>query len=116
MKSLIIIAHGSKLSTSNQEIIDLSINISKNSDLNIEYAFLEFAQPNLIQSITNCINKGATEISVFPYFLARGKHVKFDIPDIIKEQSKVNPDIKISLMEHFGKLQGIEKLILENCE
>ena len=87
MKSLIIIAHGSKKKSSNDEVIEIVNNI-KNSDTQyniVEPAFLEFAIPNLEKSIKIFIDKSSTDIDIYPYFLNSGKHVTVDIPDLIEK-------------------------------
>ncbi|RXI43978.1 hypothetical protein CRU99_06020 [Malaciobacter mytili] len=115
MTTLIIVAHGSKLESSNMEVIELVKNIKKeNNSLHITYAFLELSKPSLLEEIEEQIKTGAKEIKVFPYFLAAGKHVKSDIPNII-EQSRVHyPNIKFELLPHLGICKGISSLILSN--
>ena len=85
MKSLIIIAHGSKKESSNNEVKEIVDNIRKYNTLysNIEVSFLEFEAPSLEDSIKKCVELKSQQIYIYPYFLNSGKHVTFDIPDII---------------------------------
>lgn len=115
MKLLLIVAHGSRLKSSNDEIIALVDSIKEKSfnDLVVEAAFLELVEPSILQSVQNVITKeNITEIDLFPYFLAAGKHVKFDIPNEIDEIKKRYPQIKINLLPHLGKNEGLINLIL----
>ena len=116
MKSLIIIAHGSRKETSNSEVIKIVDDI-KNSDTlynNIESAFLEFATPTIEQSVKKCIEEKSQEIDIYPYFLNSGKHVTSDIPNVIEELKIKYLNIKFSILPHFGQSKTITKIILSD--
>ena len=119
MKVLIIVAHGSKVQSSNDEIKNISQNISNIIDNTkyhkVDYSFLELAQPDFEEVLNNTVkDTNIKEITIFPYFLAAGKHVKSDIPEIIENCKKNNKNIKFELLPHFGKCNGIENLIIAN--
>tara|TARA_B110000046_G_C12823898_1_gene326563 strand:+ start:168 stop:524 length:357 start_codon:yes stop_codon:yes gene_type:complete len=118
MKSLIIIAHGSKKATSNNEVLDIVNNIKKSITLYtiIEPAFLEFALPSLDNSIEICINKNSTDVDIYPYFLNSGKHVTVDIPDLIVEFKSKYPKIKFTILPHFGQSKTITDIILSDIQ
>ena len=118
-KALLIIAHGSRKKVSNIEIHQLASKISKESSrFNfVKACFLEIAEPLIPDGILNCINEGASEILVFPYFLAAGRHVIEDIPGIIVDEQKKYPDIKIKSLPYFGSdpvIVDIVKTLAEN--
>lgn len=115
MKLLLIVAHGSRLKSSNEEIVELvkKVNEVSNSNLIVKYAFLELEEPSISSSIEFCLNEmNIDEIDIFPYFLAAGKHVKFDIPNEINLLKKKHPFLKINLLQHLGKNEGLINLIL----
>ena len=117
MEALIVVAHGSKVESSNNEIKRIVDKIKENlkdEQLDVFYAFLELAEPSIFVSINKAITHGCKVIKVFPYFLAAGKHVKEDIPIEIKKFKKQYPDIKFELLPHIGECKGIENLILSN--
>lgn len=114
MEALIIVAHGSKLNSSNQEIIKIVENIKTlKKDILVYYAFLELAQP-LLNDILEIACKENDIIKIFPYFLAGGKHVTSDIPTEVEIFSKKYPNIKFEILPHIGKCSGIENLIINN--
>ena len=117
MEALIIVAHGSKIKTSNDEIKNIVEKIKanlENNELLVLYAFLELTEPSIFISMNKAITSGCKVIKIFPYFLAAGKHVKEDIPIEIKKFKKQYPDIKFELLPHIGECKGIENLILSN--
>ena len=118
-KSLLIVAHGSRKKVSNIEIHQLANNISMKlkSFHNIEACFLEIAEPSIPDGIESCVQKGATEILIMPYFLAAGRHVLEDIPSILEEEKIKYPDILIRSLPYFGSspvIVDILKTLAEN--
>ncbi len=117
MEALIIVAHGSKVKSSNDEIktiVDKIKSNLENNELLVLYSFLELAEPSIFISMNNAIAQGCKTIKIFPYFLAAGKHVKEDIPNEIKNFEKEYPEITFTLLPHIGECKGIENLILSN--
>ncbi len=116
MNALIILAHGSRRQESNEEIVTLASQVKTYSsdeyDI-IEHAYLELAEPNLLQCIDNVINNSATSITVFPYFLNSGNHVTRDIPTIIETATARYPDCRFDVSTFIGKHKDMPKLILE---
>ena len=116
MKGLIIAAHGSRKAESNDEIVQLTRNLSAISgehfDL-VECAFLQFTGPDLEETITGMVEKGIEKIVVFPYFLGSGSHVTKDIPEILSKMETKYPRIQITATRHLGAAKGVKELILE---
>ncbi len=89
MKALLIIAHGSRRKDSNDEVRRLADRIRENSGPSfglVVSAFLEISSPQMDSAIADLVDEGATDIMIFPYFLAAGIHVANDIPRIVEEE------------------------------
>lgn len=116
MEALIIVAHGSKVKSSNDEIINIVSKIKFNIDGNILvfHAFLELSEPSIFIAINKAIAENCKKIKIFPYFLAAGKHVQEDIPCEIKKFKKLHPEIEFILLPHIGNCNGIENMIISN--
>ena len=71
MKALIWIAHGSGRSQSNDAVNELveqlTPKLSSKFDL-ILPAFLELAEPKILQQVQCAVEEGAKHIALFPYF------------------------------------------------
>ncbi len=116
MDALVLIAHGSKRSLSNEEFVALGNKI-KNKDKNfskIETAFLELATPSIETVSNNLITSNISKIYFYPYFLNSGKHVSVDLPYIMKQLKEENPSVEFILLEHFGKSDRISDIILDD--
>lgn len=116
MKTLIIIAHGSKKLLSNVEFIEFVNEISdENKDYNLTIpAFLELAEPSIHEAVKYALHKNTNEIYFYPYFLNSGKHIQIDIPNIVKGLKILYPDIKLELLNHFGKSKEIKNIVLKD--
>jgi sirohydrochlorin ferrochelatase len=118
MKTLIILAHGSRREESNLEIKTLAEKVKALAGTEyhlIEYAYLEMVEPSLSQTIDNSIDNGATKITVFPYFLNSGNHVKRDIPEMIKKARVKYPGCLFNVSDCIGMIEDMPKLILEQA-
>ena len=117
-KYLLIIAHGSRRSASNQEVLTLAEQLDAKALQGIDRVkacFLELAEPGITQSIDLCVVGGAKEIKVFPYFLAAGRHVTTDIPQQVALAAKNHPDIKIGILPHLGQSEGLLQCVAKQA-
>ena len=116
MKALLIIAHGSRRKASNDEVHRLAGRIKENSGPAFDFvtsAFLEISSPQVDSAIADLADEGATDITIFPYFLAAGTHVFNDIPCLVAEAKVLYPNIHFEILPHLGALQGISTLVLK---
>jgi sirohydrochlorin ferrochelatase len=112
--ALILVAHGSRKASSNEEVKSLTGELE--ALLGEKYAlvtaaFLEFTAPSLEEGMLSCVEKGATEIVILPYFLASGNHVTRDIPEAVQKVQTSHPQVKITLKEHIGSASGMVSLL-----
>lgn len=114
MQALIIVAHGSRVRASNDEIRLLTAALAARIADRYQYttaAFLELADPSIGAAIDGAAAAGAREVVVLPYFLAAGKHVTRDIPAIVQERQAAHPAITIRLADYLGKQPGLVELL-----
>lgn len=113
-KAVILIAHGSKRTESNEEFIKLAKKVKHENETvfhEVEYAFLELALPSIEDAIEKLHEEGMDEVYLYPYFLNSGKHVAVDIPNIVNEMQLHIKDMKIELLKHFGDSSSITQII-----
>lgn len=115
MEALIIVAHGSKMKSSNDEIVNIVEKIkSKSSNISVFLGFLELTEPLFSTVLKNIIENNFKKIKIFPYFLASGKHVTQDIPEELENFRKEYPEVEFVLLPHIGQCVGIENMIISN--
>ena len=114
MRALLLVSHGSRRTQSNEEVNQLCARLKSDMDQQFDIfhsAFLEIASPSIPEGIEQCVEDGASSITVLPYFLAMGRHVAEDIPSIVANTSEQFPGVPISITRHIGASEGMLKLI-----
>jgi sirohydrochlorin cobaltochelatase len=77
------------------------------SDMPVELAFLEFLTPSLPDAVANLVKQGADKIVVMPMFIARGGHLKNDLPGIIEVLRSTYPNVDFSLGGAIGEDESV---------
>ncbi len=115
MPSLLIIAHGSRRAASNDEVRALAdaVRVQQGQSYDhVEAAFLELAEPSILDGLATLAARGATDIVAFPYFLAAGTHVAHDIPDAIAEFAASHGGVMVRVTPHLGASAALPAAIL----
>lgn len=114
MKSLLLVAHGSRREASNDEVRALTkrLRSATNSFGKIDCAFLELAEPSIPDGIRQAIKSGANEVVVLPYFLSAGRHVVTDIPGEMATVKKEFPAVSIQMAPYLGAADGVIDLLI----
>ena len=118
MNALIVVAHGSRRQQSNDEVSAITdkLRVSCHHDYPIVHTgFLELAKPSIPEGIEQCINDGATRITVLPYFLNSGRHVVEDVPEIVDTASHQHPNVEIVIAPHLGASSLMIDLLIESA-
>jgi sirohydrochlorin ferrochelatase len=118
MRSLIIIAHGSRRAESNNEVRALAEQLSTFTQEfeQVTAAFLELAEPSIPDGIEQCVQQGADDIVILPYFLSAGRHVAEDIPALVKSKQEQYSALKITVLPYLGAAADLPALILKLVE
>ncbi|BAZ94492.1 hypothetical protein TspCOW1_05420 [Thiohalobacter sp. COW1] len=116
MKALLIVAHGSRRTASNDEVRELTARIRELAGARfaqVDCAFLELAEPSIPDGIECCVQNGADEVVVLPYFLSAGRHVISDIPGEVEGKQQQYPDVNIHIVPYLGSAESIPELMLQ---
>lgn len=114
-KALLLVAHGSRRESSNEEVRTLTRTLADAAgefDL-VDCAFLELAEPDILSGGESLIRRGASEITVMPYFLVAGRHVVTDVPEEVERIRQRNPGIPIRITGHLGISSSMIQVVLE---
>jgi len=112
-KGVLVVAHGSRSPEANDFVHVLAgqLKDSLQSEL-VEAGFLDLAEPSIPDGIRSLAQKGADEILVYPFFLAKGVHLKRDIPGIVKETAAgLKSKVPCRILEPLGLHPGIFDII-----
>lgn len=69
----------------------------------VELAFLEFLAPTLPECAAELIRQGADKVVILPMFIARGGHLKREVPEMLEALRRVYPDVEFVLQLAVGE-------------
>ena len=109
-KALIVIAHGSRETASNDSLFDFLKRFREQyTERLVQPAFLELASPLIPEAIDLCAEQGIKDIVIVPLMFFAGRHVKKDIPEMIEKAKMKYPEVDFHyagpLSEHPGLFQ-----------
>lgn len=84
-------------------------------DVIVSYAHMDLAQPDIRRGFTDCVEKGATDVTVFPYMLSPGRHSTTDIPRMVADAAKTFPQVIFNVTPAFGVHEKLAELILDRA-
>ena len=115
MRTLLLIAHGSRRQASNDEIRELAskMNAMDTGFDQVDCAFLELAEPSIPDGVRQSIENGSSEVVLLPYFLSAGRHVVEDAPAEVAIVQQEHPEVNITITPYLGCSESMIKLILE---
>ena len=119
MKSLLLVAHGSRRTESNDEVRQLARDLGVKVDGEygqVACAFLELVEPSIPDGLRAMIRAGAREVIVLPYFLSAGRHVAIDIPAEVNIIRAESPEVDITLAPYLGASSGVIDLLMGLAE
>jgi sirohydrochlorin ferrochelatase len=83
---LVIVDHGSRRPESNDLLLEVVEAYRRHSGWPIvEPAHMELAEPSIAAAFARCVEQGAKQVVIVPYFLAPGRHWNEDIPRLAAE-------------------------------
>jgi len=111
--AIILIDHGSQKPEAN-EMLDEVVRVFKESTGTaiVEPAHMELAEPTLADAFVSCVDQGAKEIVIHPYFLAPGRHSTQDIPRMAEEAAALFPLTSYRVTEPLGVDSRMSDIIL----
>jgi sirohydrochlorin ferrochelatase len=118
MQALLIVAHGSRRTESNEEIRALARQVTQQTGDTYGFvgnAFLELAEPSIPDGIQQCIELGAETVTIMPFFLSAGRHVVADVPQLVREKQREYPAVQIRLAPYLGVSSLMPQLIVQSA-
>ena len=115
--AILVIAHGSRRAEANRDLVEIAAAIaSRRPDDVVEIAYLELAEPDIPTGARRCVERGATEVRMLPYFLSSGAHVQEDLTRCRDEFTAAYPGVTFLCCPPLGLHPGIVDVLLERLE
>lgn len=102
--ALLLIAHGSRRVEANADLDHIAEHIRIRGRYPIVgTAYLELAEPGIDAAASACVEAGATDVILLPYFLSPGVHVVEDLTAARDRLRERFPAIRFALAEPLGR-------------
>lgn len=116
MKALLLVAHGSPRPEANEDVRQVAELVRKRlADTLVVIGYLDCNQPDIPAAVDLCVDSGATEVVVVPYFLHSGKHFVRDIPRILGECAASHPAVTIKMSDYVGHQPAIADVLRDRA-
>ena len=76
-------------------------------------AYLELSTPDLPTATQTLLNVGVKTITIVPMFLGMGRHIRHDLPELIKALRDKHPEVVFSLQTAVGENPRLIALLAE---
>jgi len=104
MKALVLLGHGARDPAWAGPLERVRATLARtHPKFAVEVAFLESMLPTLAEAVAALAARGATRIVVVPVFLARGGHLKRDLPALLDELRCRHPACDVRLAPVAGE-------------
>ena len=114
-KALILIVHGSRVTSTADEMNSLVEKIAQNmSDTCVIGAYMEIQSPCLEEAVEVARSQGVKEIDVLPLFVLKGRHIKDDIPSQVLDCQQKFTDCTIKSKPYIGSSEFFIKAITDS--
>ena len=113
-RAILLVDHGSVKREANEMLADVAALLRRLTNVPIiRISHMELAEPTIAQGIAACVEAGATEITVHPYFLAPGRHSTTDIPRMVAEAARNHQGVRVRVTAPLGLHEKICEVVLE---
>lgn len=118
MKGILIVDHGSRIGEANDMLVSVAslIQTMAGSDVVVRHAHMELADPDVARGFSNCVEAGATDVTVFPYMLSPGRHSTSDIPRMVADVARNYPNVTFRVTPAFGVDEKLAEIVLDRAE
>lgn len=107
---VIVVDHGSREEEANRWFEGMVERFKREAGFEIvEPAHMQGVEPSIATALRRCVERGAKEIVILPYFLGPGKHWKQDLPWLVEEAARGYPEVRYRITRPVG----MQEMMLE---
>ena len=81
----------------------------------VEASFLELAEPSIFEGGKRCVDEGAEQVILLPYFLSAGVHVQRDLTTARERLAVRYSDVDFRLAEPLGRHPLLTQIVSDRA-
>ncbi|MGB9840836.1 sirohydrochlorin chelatase [Thermovenabulum sp.] len=102
MEAILLVSHGSRESSTAMTVERVARELENTLGRTVVPAFMEFNEPGVGKALELLYQQGYKKVTVLPYFLFSGIHIKKDVPKIINSFVRDKGDVKVNMVSPIG--------------
>lgn len=104
MNAVLLIAHGSRRAEANDDLEHIARGLrERDGSSPVVCSYLELASPTIEEGGAACVERGATDVVMLPYFLSPGVHVREDLLTARNALTEQFPNVVFQLAEPLSR-------------
>jgi sirohydrochlorin ferrochelatase len=111
--ALLLIAHGSRQEEANADLLYVAAGLRAQGWAIVEASFLELVEPGIAEGGARCVEQGAEQVILVPYFLSAGVHVRRDLAEARAKLAERFPAVDFRLAEPLGQHSLLLEIVAE---
>jgi sirohydrochlorin ferrochelatase len=116
-RAALLIAHGSRVETANKDLATLAEQLrSRQIYPIVEIAYLELAEPTILDAGKTCVQAGAAQVYLLPYFLSAGAHVTGDLERYRQELAAQFPLVRFTLCKPLSSHPLLVEIVIDRLQ
>jgi len=109
--AVILIGHGSRAAGADDDMEKVAAGLRARLGGIVETCRMSGRGIPFDDIFERCVGQGAMAIIVLPYFLHFGIHLREDIPEILRENGRKHPEVRLVLGKHLGYDDALVTLV-----
>lgn len=106
--AIVLFAHGSRDPAWAEPFANIRARIqSRLPEVSVKLAFLELMQPTLSDAVAELVELGVQQVTLMPMFLARGGHLKQDLPRLMADIHAQYPHLRLQIAPAIGEVDTV---------
>jgi sirohydrochlorin ferrochelatase len=114
MLGILLVDHGSRRPEANAQLDDMAARVARllPAGTPLATAHLDVCAPTIADGLGVLLARGCDEIRVLLYFLSDGRHVREDIPGLVRAALASHPQVRWSMGGALGPDDALAQLML----
>ena len=113
--AVVLVGHGSRFPDFDSPLKKIRRTLLKEARFKeVRLAYLEINSPSIPEAVRRCVENGAKQVNILPYFVLGGNHVEKHIPKIVADiQKEHKKNARIFLCSYLGFHEKIAEVVKE---
>ena len=102
MSAVVLLGHGSRAEGASDSMERVAAALALRLGAPVRVAHMELSEPSLVGVLEDLHRAGEREVTIVPYFLHHGIHLREDVPGILAKARARLPGLSVGMAPHLG--------------